>query len=564
MSTTNLLQTSTVNFQELLGNGRTYAVPAYQRDYSWTEDQWDELWEDLSGVRHSPKERHYMGAVVVKAETDRQFLVIDGQQRIATLTILGLAVIKHLEALGGEENKERAKQLRDRYIGEKDPASLTERSKVTLNEHDNGFFQDYLIQLRDPINPKSLPKSSKLLYECFRYFQHRINEDKKISTDGLALAELLSEVVARRLMFILITVDDEVSAYTVFETLNARGLELTTSDLLKNYLFSRLQAKADLEAVQRRWQRLVSTVRQDRFGDFLRYHYLTTNRTIRSGQLYKLVRDKVRSSKEVIDLMIELEGRAELFDALNDYNHSYWGDRPGQKPYVRQLNLFRVKQTTPLFFAVLEKFTNHEADKTFKLIVATMFRHTVIGARNTNELEPVFSQTAAKILSGEATTARHVFEAIRSIYVNDAQFVIDFSEKVISTNGQRKKVAKYVLCNVEAHLAAKPCDFETDAATIEHILPENLPSEWEDAFGVKESYDAIYRLGNLTLLEASINRDVDDKLYPEKVKEYPRSQYELTKRLAADYPEEWTLAHLEERQRALAEIAKVIWRSDFV
>ena len=101
--------------------------------------------------------------LVVKAESDREFLIIDGQQRIATLTILGLAIINGLHELAkvtdGPSNEERANALRARYIGEKDPASLTEISKLVLNEHDKGFFQDYLVQLRMPRNPRDRCRS---------------------------------------------------------------------------------------------------------------------------------------------------------------------------------------------------------------------------------------------------------------------------------------------------------------------------------------------------------------------------------------------------------------------
>ena len=156
------------------------------------------------------------------------------------------------------------------------------------------------------------------------------------------MAGLLFEVVARRPMFILMCcTNDEISAYTVFETLNARGLELTTTDLLKNYLFSKVRASHDLDAVQRRWSKLVITVRQDRFGEFLRYHYLTRFRKIRSGRLFKMVRDEVKTSQDVLDLMTVMEGRAEVFDALSDPSHTLWAEVPDARRYIRELKLFK-------------------------------------------------------------------------------------------------------------------------------------------------------------------------------------------------------------------------------
>ena len=276
MAKTNLLNTRTTNFLELVGNGKIYRVPPYQRDYSWEAEQWEDLWNDIVELRGRPDDRHYMGALVVEGESDREFLIIDGQQRLATLSILALVAIKQLDGMAdaGQEpdaNRERGAGLRNRFIGEKDPASLVESSKLFLNKTDDAFYQDYLVQLREPLNPRGLPKSNRLLWECFKYFRDRLVKSADLVQEGAALAGLLAETVGRQLMFILITVDDEINAYTVFETLNARGLELSSTDLLKNYMFSRLKVPTDLDSLERRWRALLATVQQERFPEFLRY-----------------------------------------------------------------------------------------------------------------------------------------------------------------------------------------------------------------------------------------------------------------------------------------------------
>ncbi len=507
-----------------------------------------------------------MGAVVVRAETDRRFLIIDGQQRIATLSILGLAIIHVLNNLpvvsNQLENEERAKELRKLYIGEKDPASLTEISKLSLNNVDDGFFKDYLVQLRTPTNIRSLPKSNRLLWECFLYFVRKISGES-FAKDGFGLAEMLSEVVARRLMFILITVEDDISAYTVFETLNARGLELTVTDLLKNYLFSRLNAPTDLESAQRRWQRLVGTVRQEKFGEFLRYHYLTKHRQIRSGRLFKIVRDEVKTSADVLELITELEGRSELFDAFGDSNHTYWIDKPEAKPYIRELVLFGVRQMTPLLFAIFERFPLSESVRVMKFVSSVSFRYTIISGLNPNELEPVYHEAAKAVLDGKSTSAKQVFDSLRSIYVVDDKFEADFAQRIISTSGRRKKVAKYILTKIESLISSQDIDFETNPGTIEHILPENPTDEWEESIPRDKWDEATYRLGNLTVLKASDNRDVANKTFAEKSKVYESSEYSMTRAILEMAPEEWTLPLLDKRQQIMAKLAKSIWRSDF-
>ena len=141
-------------------------------------------------------------------------------------------------------------------------------------------------------------------------------------------AKILSETTARGLLFILITVQDELDAYTVCETLNARVLELTTADLLKNYLFSKVRVQTDLDALQRRWQALIVTVTPERFSDFLRYHLLCEQTGVRKERLFKLIRDRIETSPQVFDLLSALENRAELFAALADSTMSTgWNDR---------------------------------------------------------------------------------------------------------------------------------------------------------------------------------------------------------------------------------------------
>ena len=114
MAGTNILNTRTINYLELIGNGRSYRVPPYQHEYSWSEDQWEDLWNDITDLGSRPEDRHYLGALVVEGRSDREFLVIDGQQRLATLSLLALAVISRLRALADDgiepyANRERGK-----------------------------------------------------------------------------------------------------------------------------------------------------------------------------------------------------------------------------------------------------------------------------------------------------------------------------------------------------------------------------------------------------------------------------------------------------------------------
>ena len=569
MSRADVLDTGTTNYLDLIGNGKAYRVPPYQRDYAWTEQEWEDLWNDVVDLRGEPAGRHYMGALVVQARGDREFLVIDGQQRLATISLLALAVIGKLRRMadqGADEgrNRERATELRNRFIGEKDPASLVESSRLRLNETDDPFYQDYLVQLGDPLNPRGLPRSNALLWDCFRYFSEQIDElEVDAGNAGEETAKILSETVARRLLFILITVDDELNAYTLFETLNARGLELTTTDLLKNYFFSKVRAGTDVDALKRRWRALIATVAQERFPDFLRYHLLCEQPKIRRQRLFKLVRDRVRTARQTFEFVAALEDRAELFAALRDVNHGYWIDRPAAGPFVRELNLFGARQMTPVFFAAWGAFSDDDFVRLLKLASVIAFRYSVVSGLNSNPLERVCHLAAKAVLDGQANRPGAVFRHLRPIYVDDDRFESDFARWTVGTRGRRGRIARYVLARLETDAGGRAVDPETDPATVEHVLPENPAGAWAGVFPPERREAAVDRLGNLTLLERTRNRSVGSAAYPAKRDAYESSAYAITREIAGLAPEEWSPALLEERQRRLAARAVRLWRADF-
>lgn len=568
MSKANLLNTSTSTFLELIGNGRTYRVPAYQRDYSWTEEQWEDLWTDLVELADRPEETHYMGALVVESQSDREFAVIDGQQRIATLSLLVLAVIGYLQVLADagterDANRERAAALRAKFIGEKDIASLVEASKLTLNATDNAFYQDYLVQLRSPLNPRGLPRSNRLLWECFSYFRRKVEAWLDTPADGTRLARLVSEAAGRQLMFIRIAVDNELNAYTVFETLNARGLELSATDLLKNYLFSRLRTPADLEALQRRWTSLMATVHQERFPEFLRYHLQCQLPRVRSQRLFKLIRETVRDGAGVFALLDALERRAEIFAALFDPQHAYWIERRDSAGHVRDLNVLRVRQMTPLVFAAWETLNEVDFARVLKLLVTVLFRYSAVSGLNTNSLESVFHVAAKGLLAGQISDPGGVFAVLRPIYVDDVRFEQDFARLAPDLSGQGKKLVRYMLARLESDASGRPCDPDADPGTVEHVLPENPSALWENDFPRETWERSVNRVGNLTWLEPGLNRHVGNAEFATKIEAYRSSGYALSRRLPDIAGDAWTPAKLDARQAQMARRAVHLWRVDF-
>ena len=149
MAKHHLLETKIVTFGEMIGNGKIYRIPLYQRDYSWEKEQWEELWDDIIQIMQQPHV-HYMGAIMLQNRDGSVYTVIDGQQRIATLSILTIAVIQCLIDLikhghDEENNIERKEILIRKFLGDKDPTSLKYSSKLFLNVNNNAFYQSYLL-----------------------------------------------------------------------------------------------------------------------------------------------------------------------------------------------------------------------------------------------------------------------------------------------------------------------------------------------------------------------------------------------------------------------------------
>lgn len=559
MATNNLLDTSTVSFSDIIGNGKTYEVPLYQRDYSWKRDHWEDLWEDILSV-HNKDAIHYMSSIVLQNKGNRHYSIIDGQQRLATLSLIVLATIKALQSLidkGNEPeyNAERINLLQRKFLGDKDPASLTYSAKLQLNENNNSFYQKHLMVFRPPQNERRLRDSDKLLWQAYNFFADSIAKLFAESNNGEALANFLNKTVAEKLMFIQIVVEDEISAYTVFETLNSRGERLTVSDLLKNYLFS-LATSTDLPHIREQWQRIVDSIGLQKFPTFLRHYWISQHPLIRHEHLFRAMKEGVRTSPQVIELLDALEHNAQVYTALSSAADPFWIGEKEQRRWIRELELFHEKQALPLLLAAHNKLSPQEFTKVLRIVAVVTFRYTVIGGLHTNLKETVYNRAAIKLSSGELTTARDVATEVQPLYTSDTDFRNAFSTASIGTK-MKKKLVRYILFAIENHKSRTDIDYEDSPATIEHILPEHESGEWMDSFpkAVHELY--VYRLGNYTLLEDDKNKECGTKPFVEKRAIYGTSQYAITKDITAS---DWTPTTLEHRQMRLAIAATAVWR----
>lgn len=554
------LSADTVSFIELTGNGYFYKVPQYQRDYSWKVEQWDDLWTDISKLKEDDK--HYMGSLVmIEGETHKEFDVVDGQQRITTLTLFALAGIHCLRVLANNEtkdkNEDRIKILKDRFIGSIDPGSLSYTSKLKLNAENEDFYETYLIEEKTHNNPQKLSDSNKLILEAFEYFKKKISEKFDKKDDGKAIADFLMKEVGDRLIFTRIKVADDINAYMIFETLNTRGLQLSHTDLLKNYLFSQVSGATDIKNVGVKWNEILEMVDHNHFPTFLRYYMMAVSGDyIRKTELYRIITKRFHTKKDVFRLLNDLLKYAELYEALEDPDHVYWVECSKTKAAIKELKLLGVHQHYPVVLATYFQFSKQKDEfrKLLELLVVISFRYLTIGEKNPSSLESAYTQVLKKIITEDPTRARSLFSALKDVYIGDEDFITYFSMRDRKTAGKAMQITKYILCKIEGYLRKEPIDSKVDTGTIEHILPKNA------AESPKNGENLIDRLGNLLLLEKKLNKEARSSPFFDKKMIYQKSHYELPKKLLSY--NEWTAEKIEERQKKLAEYAVEIWRSD--
>ncbi|OQX21579.1 MAG: hypothetical protein BWK75_02910 [Candidatus Altiarchaeales archaeon A3] len=563
--TNTLLNTGTASFNDLIANGKTFQVPLYQRDYSWDRDEWEDLWLDILDL---PVEKnHYMGYVVFQEQDTKSkfFLIIDGQQRFATLSILCLSAIRLLKEwvendIDKEQNELRIEKLTEKFLGNFSTSKLTISPKLILNKNNDDFYKSYLLAHRKPPAISKLKPSQKKLWQAYEFFYMKIKEHF-LTKSGEALAKFIDEETSNDLIFTTIIVSDDLNAYKVFETLNARGVKLSPADLLKNYLFSKAFASStsDLEETERRWQSINDFLSKNDLPTFIRHYWNSRNELVRVSNLFRVIKNQIQSPQTVFCLLNELEGLASIYSAFENPADTMWNKE--QRNLIRSLNLFGVSTWYSLMLIAKQKLSEQEFTKLLHELNVIIFRYNVISGLHANEIEVIFNKLSLKIFNGDISIAAQAFEQLKEVYVSDENFAQAFSTKLISTK-INKNLVKYILVELENSISGTQHQFEDATSTIEHILPENPNSAWETYFQANEQEYYVYLLGNYTLLEESINKKIGDKVFSEKQQFYKKSTFKMSNG-ELNYTE-WTPVVLRNHQDKMARWACNAWKSYYV
>ncbi len=553
------IQDSTTNhFGSLIRSGSKFIIPKFQRDYSWDTEQWDDLWMDIENMI-SENGDHYMGYLVLQTVNNNQSIIIDGQQRFTTITIIILAAIKAIQKLIDkgievEDNQKRIDTLKATYIGNMDPVSLEYDNILILNRNNNAYYKDYIVKLGD-LKIRNTSYTEKLMRKCFEWYEKRV--ESKYTT-GKEYAQFITNLVDN-LFFTIIKVSDEMNAFRVFETLNARGVQLSSADLLKNYLFSLVDNTSEhperINTLEEKWSKLTNNVKAEKLPDFIRYYWNAKNKTVRSNELFKIIRKNITSDSQVFEIINEMLQYSDIYMALKNSSDELWQSNSEIQESINLLNIFGLKQSTSMLMAAYINLSQEQFVRVLKDTIIISFRYSIICGKNPNEVERVYNDVAMQITHNKS----YQREILKKIYVADDEFNVAFETKVFPENSKNNKIIKYVLGKIERFKGGmRDVGLDSETDTIEHIYPQNPNDEWDN--DDMESF--IYRLGNLCLLEKRLNKGIENQSYKIKIEAYKKSSFMTTKSISENY-NEWSQNSIYQRQKQMSICAKSIWKIDF-
>lgn len=537
-----------------------YKVPPHQRNFSWTLDEVKQLWDDFLEAIQEDRPEYFLGTIVVQDDPENKSrIIIDGQQRLATLTML----LSGIRTVYREHADERADEVYTDYLGVRDRRTRVTEPRLALNVINEPVFQSMVIE--DPSDPdlsaavknKAAAPSNQLVCAAMQYLRSAIRGSSSASKKFETFLLELEDFIRDRVVMVLMLVRDEADAYLIFETLNDRGLDLSTSDLLKNYILGK--AGNRLDAVRKQWEEMVFLLGSQNETQFLRHYWLSRYGVIRELHLYKEMKLKFSNQSRVLELMEELRDAADKYTAMSNVDHPFWkGYSNAVRRDLESLQLFGLSQFRPLLLAAMDKMTDSHIEKLVRMIVVLSMRFSIIGTLGTGNIEKAYSDAAIGVRSGKNNTPAKIFSNLKSIYPDDTRFEADFIQRAIG----KAKLARYILGEIAAEKQESSILIVTEdekKSTLEHIMPKTRSQDWLKAAKDEEEYlEYVNRLGNLTLIEREKNRAAANASFPrKKIEAFSKSDLLLTKELC-EYSD-WTITEIQTRQASLAKSAIKIW-----
>jgi len=537
-------------------------VPRYQRSYAWKKQNVKDFLLDISGAISLNSNEYFLGSVVISQREEDRPEIVDGQQRLATTCIVVAAIRDYFFNLATNDGSERAQMIFNEYLAKKDLDSLELIPKLHLNDSDHQFFLGRIIY--DPNSPHRNIKATKPSHDRLIEAADAVREHMSMvtATSSEPAKTLIQWInfLENRVKVIVVRVPDESNAFTIFETLNDRGLALAVSDLMKNYLFFRAENR--VTEVQHNWVQMIASIEtaedEQAVVNFIRYYWSSRNGLVREKDLFDRIKKHVTSKTEAVSLSEDLFGQSKIYSAMITCDDSYWADfAPSAKISMQTLNFFNVTQMRPLLLSILTNFEKEEVAKALRMLVSWSVRFLIVGGLGGGTLEEKYSNAAVRIYKKEISTAKQMADAMRQSVPNDVAFRVAFANATVAKN----YLARYYLRTLEMVKDGNPepefvPNTANDIVTLEHILPEKPSSDWSyiNPDDAKANYK---RIGNMVLLQKSANNSIGNAGFAAKAELFKKSEFALTR--AVGHSPSWGLAEIASRQAELAELALTAW-----
>ena len=529
-------------------------VPDFQRRFSWQTNHVMEYWSDISRAKDSGNS-YFMGTVVLadSPEGDNRKMIIDGQQRITTTAILFIAIRDRLREL----NQERAAQsVEDTHLSD---YVLTEErtvAKLILSPDDHSTFNLLL---------EGHPNSTRedLVLNAYLTLRQRVDELAPNESDYRALIELVA-YLNNDVQILLAVATGLPEAYVIFETLNDRGEDLTTADLLKNFLFSQAGASG-IGHAQSAWTRLTGRFdKPEDFVKFLRYEYMSRRGHVTNRGLYKALQSDVKGGAPGVRRYLEgAESALQRYIALREPDDASWSSQAIEvKDSLLAFRRFGFEASMPLLLAAFATWSHTEATRFVDMVASWSVRAWVAGTLGGGVAERAFCLAAEAVAAKRATSIDDVRAYMKDLVPDDPTF----KQAFIGYGSVTTTRAKYLLAKLERQflsdqgeqIDAMP-DWSSKSVTVEHIFAKSSKRETFNDDAEFDQFIAMRdQIQNLTLLERSLNGGLEDKPFADKVSTYKESVFALTRLLGKDGGS-WGFKEAEERSAVLANLAAKAW-----
>lgn len=561
MTGVNELTATEDRVENILTRQYQYSVPDYQRRYSWKEEQLAALWSDIQAIGENSA--HFIGSFVLITRTGTisemsKLEVVDGQQRLTTISLILAAIREKYYNIG---ESEKAKTIDEDYLW-MGTIDQEKSQKLTLSLYDNPDYRSILCREFDNISDGKLKNG-------FEYYIEKLNDMSPDEVDYLR-KRLLKGITA-----VSIETDGEQSAFKLFETLNDRGMELSSVDLMRNYTFSTAADSSDIdyEEVKDNWQNAIEYIlpKMSKPSRFFR-HYIMSCETpdydgdVSNYKLYDIFQEIVEERLTSVDMTLEeytedIMEKASLYSSMLSKNVEKFS-RSGNSDInekLHDLELINTTQARTLILRILsDAETANEVMEQLLVLEAFAVRWKVSGFPTGGELDRTYSAACSKCFnSGKA--ADELKHLLTNRWPSDDEFRASLENQNLILNDR----TDYILQKLEEEYYNGRSD-SRDADT-EHIAPRasfraKKYSAWPSALNMTEGEFTQIRdyLGNLTLLEPELNASAGATSFDDKCKKYSQSDYEMTQKIS-NSNKRWDKEKIEKRTEVLARACTKIW-----